>query len=450
MLRLRGSLLSAARDFGRLPELPEAGRLLRAGDAAGALQQLQRASEVVASVPMPGLQAVSAGALAGALRAAGELTREASVWEAAMTYCGDDDAARLHVLHGLTTCCLSRGDANAALQHCEEASARAQSSSDDEWVAVFGIHRSLARVLAASGSQRTAEQLQHDLDERESYAASAHRQQGGKSGEAGAVEMATAAAEGTRLLMGDVIARSSADGPARLTCWYPVAKINPNGDSTVEGAGSKGSEGSAGGEGGEGGEGAECSQDVCKAVLRAETMREVAARCRIGASFARTGEPTEARTHLTAAIDTCEERLPAGHPLLPSCVSALADVMAANGEFISAEGLHRSAIDTLTAGSSPADRGLVAGAAPSSPLPESPASHAVLLVPALLQFANLLERLETNGKPRTAEAQQLRATAMSVREQHPHLLMPEGRVWLGLEPWYTAMCHVDYLEACLE
>ena len=58
----------------------------------------------------------------------------------------------------------------------------------------------------------------------------------------------------------------------------------------------------------------------------------------------------------------------------------------------------------------------------------------------------LLERLETNNRPRLAEAEQMRARAAELHAQHAEAL-PEGRAWLGLEPWYGAY-EVDWMRAC--
>ena len=104
---------------------------------------------------------------------------------------------------------------------------------------------------------------------------------------------------------------------------------------------------------------------------------------------------------------------------------------------MSAEGLYRSAISSLD----------VQG---NEPLP---ASHLPLLLPSLEAFARLLERLETNGKPRTAEAEQMRARAAEIWAECSHALPPEqvsrGTGWLGLEPWHAAAGEVDWLGSCL-
>jgi hypothetical protein len=166
---------------------------------------------------------------------------------------------------------------------------------------------------------------------------------------------------------------------------------------------------------------------------------------RLGAALLAVRDVPGARAELAAAVDCCEERLPAGHPLLPYAVGRLAAAVAADGEFMTAEGLYRSSIGSL-------DR-------PDALSDALPALHVPLLLPSLRAFADLLERLETNGKARTAEAEQMRARASAVVVAHSEALPQEAIMqtnagqadtpWLGLEPWYAASSEVDWLGTCL-
>ena len=130
--------------------------------------------------------------------------------------------------------------------------------------------------------------------------------------------------------------------------------------------------------------------------------------------------------------------MPPSHPLLPHALGHLALALTAEGEFVTAEGLYRSATDTLT------------GAGGDAGAHAMPASHVPLLLPTLEAFASLLERLETNGKPRLAEAAQVRERARMLRVSYASALPTcTDAGWLGLEPWYAASCDVDWLGACV-
>ena len=81
------------------------------------------------------------------------------------------------------------------------------------------------------------------------------------------------------------------------------------------------------------------------------------------------------------------------------------------------------------------------------------------MLPSLDEFANLLERLETNGKPRLAEAHQMRERAAVLRSLHTEMLPDEAaasssggqrNAWLGAEPWYLATFEIDWLGSCVE
>ena len=63
----------------------------------------------------------------------------------------------------------------------------------------------------------------------------------------------------------------------------------------------------------------------------------------------------------------------------------------------------------------------------------------------------LLSQLETNGRPRTAEAELLRSRAADLRATHAEAFPAAGapRPWLGLEPWFVAACEVDWLDECV-
>jgi hypothetical protein len=153
-------------------------------------------------------------------------------------------------------------------------------------------------------------------------------------------------------------------------------------------------------------------------------MRAIAARCRLGAAMLDAGDASGARRELGLAADSCDADLPEGHPLLPLVLGNLAKVLVAEGEFVAAEGLYRTATDVPTS-----------------------ATSAPCVLPSLSAFADLLDRLETNGKPRQAEASLVRKRAAQLHEDYPEVL-GAGRSWLGLEPWYVATYDVDYLTAC--
>jgi len=79
------------------------------------------------------------------------------------------------------------------------------------------------------------------------------------------------------------------------------------------------------------------------------------------------------------------------------------------------------------------------------------AIEAPYVLPSLLAFAELLGRIETNGRPRVAEAEQMRAHAATLRALYPQVLAPRlshDDEWLGLEPWYASACGADWLAAC--
>lgn len=418
MLRVAASVRAAARDFGRLPELPDAQRLLKAGELHGALNQLQRAAEVVGSVPMPALQAVAAGVLASGLRATGQVSREAAVWEAALGHCGiDSPDARLHVLHGLATCSLHSGDGEAARQWCDEASGL--TAVDAQWAPAFASHRSLGRFIATPSAELAVAQLREDV--------LALEVEGGETSDAVAAAAHLAASEGVRLILGDALARTGSHEAAR-ECWTALAALADDADLDASADQRSKSATLASEEG-----------PPPTASEHASAMREVVARCRIGASMRDGGDVPGARAHLTAALDACEARLPLSHPLMGHALGHLAAALAADGEFVTAEGLYRTAIDSLPP---------VATAGLGASAQVVPLAQAQLALSTLSDFATLLDRLETNGRPRAAEAEQLRARASALRAEYPELLQ-EGRRWQGLEPWYAAASEVDWMGACL-
>lgn len=450
MLRPSGSLRAAARQLGMLPEVVEASRLRASGDFAGALRQAERAAEVVAGVPMPALQVVAGGALAQLLRASGQPAREIVAWQNVLTKCGDGDepSMRLHCIHGAASCQLYLGNAKTVLQSCEEAVpliAAQQGPAAVEWNATFGTHRAVASLLAlrldgcngsSSGnsdgsSDRGVSAISSWLEERLEEAAAARSVADAATGDealqaaSAAVQLADAGVEGTRLVLGDAHTHAG-DMDAARACW----------EASLPDEGQGGSEGGDDATGGAAGT-ADTASVPLAASARARAMREVAARLRLGSSLLATREVSAAREQLTRALTCCETHLEPEHPLLPFAVGQLAAAVAAEGEFMSAEGLYRSAISSLD----------VQG---NEPLP---ASHLPLLLPSLEAFARLLERLETNGKPRTAEAEQMRARAAEIWAECSHALPPEqvsrGTGWLGLEPWHAAAGEVDWLGSCL-
>ena len=411
MLSLNPVLRAAAKDLGRLPEIIEATRLIRtSADYSSALRQVERAREVMAAVPMPALQLVAGGALAQLLRKSGKPLREAAVWQDALATCTTaEPTLRLHALHGAASLHLHQGDASAALSLCDDAAALVDGAA--EWRATFGSHRALALILLGDNAADGVAVEQQARSEEAARAANAPR---------AVAEVMEAAAEGSSLLLGDARAKAGEDDAARK-CW---AAIVPEEDDGEAGWGKFGGYG--------------FKQSPAAASARA--MREVAARVRLGSSLLTSGDVKGSRAHLAGAVERCELSLPGEHPLLPYSLGQLAAAIAADGEFVAAEGLYRSAIGALEA----AGGGILVGGGPSA----VPPARVPLLLPALHSFAGLLERLDTNGKPRTAEAEQMRGKAAELRAAHAEAL-PADREWLGLEPWYAAATEVDWLGACL-
>lgn len=403
MLRLPASLRSAARDLGRLPELADAHRLYASADFTGALRQAERAAEVIGSVPMPAMQVVAGGVLAQVLRATGNGPREASVWESTLGRCGNDDPLlRLHALQGAAACHLHRGDASLAACLCDEAVPLIGSgvSGCGPVASSLGMHRSLARLLqrdSPSATERVA-LLQADATARADEMLADNDE---------AVE---AAAEGTALLVGDALMLAGDEEGAR-DAWSALVPV----DYPIDG-----------------------SDDPESPAGRGRTLRDVSARLRLSASWLRAGDVAPARGECTAAADLIEARLSPAHPLLPYALGFLAEAVTAEHEFVAAEGLYRSATDSLL------PNGDVGAMTPVS---------VALTLPTLHGFARLLERLETNDKPRVADAEQMRQRARAVVARHAEALPTSTSAagddaWLGIEPWYAAGCEVDWLGAC--
>ena len=398
--------------MGRLPELTEASRLFAASDLVGALSHMERAAQVVEAVPMPPLRLAAYGAMSQMLRAAGRLSDEAAQWRLALEVCGDDPELRAHALNGAISSALHRKDPSSALDFLDRAPVHALPTTSPVYGAI-ALHRSLANRL----DDPTSELVQTQLDSQaEAMAAAA------ASGLPATLDLAEAACEGTRLLLGDVLARQARDEEAR-DCWSQLLPVEDAG-----GAASSSAEASSAAEG-----------EQPKPHRAARAMRVVAAHCRIGRSLLRVGDKAAARRHLAAAVDECDGGLPSGHPLLPHTLAALAEAVAAEGEFVAAEGLYRSAIETTTA---------AAGSA----------ADAALRVPSLRSFARLLDQLETNGRTRHAEAELLRGRAAQLQADFPEALAlsgsnggaleeQAGEAWFGLEPWYAADCDFDWLAA---
>ena len=404
-LRLPPALRSAARDLGRLPELIEAARLRADGDVPGALRQVERAKEVIAAVPMPAMRLVASGTLAQVLRAAGKPAREAEVWREAVRQSNDGDASiQLHAFHGAVGSHLHCGQAAAALASCDHAEPLL---GETPWRAVFRAHRSLAVLQLATDDDDAAKEIRAWSEE---AAGEATATAGTPAGEA-----AAAAAEGLQMLLGDALLRRG-DAEAARHCWTALApEVEEDGESVGESGDAVG---------------------PASAAAAAHTMREVAARSRLATSLLAGREHAGARTQFSAAVATCERALPPGHPLLYSTLSGLAGAIFAEGEFVMAEGLYRSAIDSMD---STANSG-------STPCPQA----LPLLLPALEAFASLVERLDTNGKPRIAEAEALRARAAELTRMHAEALPAAADGWLGVEMWYAAGTEVDWLGACVD
>jgi hypothetical protein len=398
------SLRAPARELGRLPEVADARRLLASNDVAGALRNLRRAAQIVEYVPMPPLRLAALGTLAQVLRVKGSSSEEAKTWAGAIELgagAPDDGAAtmRLHALSGAATCALHRAEPVAVLGHCAAASSLA---STPLWKHTFGLHSALAQLQR--GSVLDASAMLEELERRQADMPSPIGMAADPEGEALA-----ACAEGVQLLRGDALAMAG-DTEAARARWMTLL---PTSDAPNAAA-------------------ASATNGTSAAAKRARALREVAARCRVGRSLLTPGAALDAplaRTHLVRALDVCESELPREAGLLASTLGELAALFASQGEFVAAEGLYRSALDPLTSGR-----------------PTSAAEAAQLLTPAHA-FAELLGRLEFNGKPRVSEADRLRALAATLHAVHPEAL-PAGREWRGLEPWYASTCEVDWLGEC--
>ena len=399
-LPISAQLRSAARDLGMLPEIAMASRMRSKLDFVGARGQLERASEVVSGVPMPEMQLLSGGALARMLRETGQMRQEVSLWDGIVERCGDAHAVvRIHALHGAITSHLHSGSGDAALQYCSVADALLPSAdemafSGMPWDAVFATHRAQARVI--TGNALTPSDVVQ-------------------------VETTPVAAESIRLLIGDSLL-DGGDTDGAVSQWEAVV---PSGSADA---------------------------DLSDGDARPTdaTMREIAARHRLGAVLRERGDIAASRAHLTEAADLCElltdggeDGVPASNPLLSYTLGELAASVAADGEFVAAEGLYRAAIDGIGGG----------GVAVTG----IPPLHAPYLFPSLITFAELLERLETNGKPRVAEATQMRQRAADIRSAHADMVPAEGAAlplargaWPGVQPWYVASLEMDWLGACLE
>ena len=404
------SLRAAARELGRLPEVADARRLLASNDVAGALRNLRRAAQIVEYVPMPPLRLAALGTLAQVLRVKGSSSEEAKTWTGATELCAgapDDGAAtmRLHALSGAATCALHRAEPVAVLGHCAAASSLA---STPLWQHTFGLHSALAQLQR--GSVLDASATLEELARRQADMPSATSKPADPEGEALA-----ACAEGVQLLRGDALAMAG-DTEAARARWTTLLPTSSAPNSSHSSHSAPNADAAA----------------ASPAAKRARALREVAARCRVGRSLLTPGAALDAplaRIHLVRALDVCESELPREVGLLASILGELAALFASQGEFVAAEGLYRSALDPLMSGR-----------------PTSAAEAAQLLAPAHA-FAELLGRLEFNGKPRVSEADRLRALAAALHAVHPEAL-PAGREWLGLEPWYASTCEVDWLGEC--
>ena len=414
MLRLGASPLRfAAREFGRLPEVAEARRQLGLADADGALRTLRRAVQVVEAVPMPPLQLAAAGSLAQMLRAKGALSEEMDVWKRAIENAGSTDAdLRLHALNGAAACALHRGETDVALDHCE--AAETVMSSSPKWRASFGLHRMLSRVQrlrAADSATATLELpgMQQDVDALVHAATLSEAKEPSEPEEA---VVRTAASKGAMMLLGDVLSQAG-DAAAARACWSELLPID---SATAAPAGAS----------------AETPPmvDDWAVATRSGVMLEVAARCRLGRSLLSQGHAADARATLGAAVDLCDAQLPAEDALLANVLGELAMAVADEGDFVAAEGLYRSATSSALS-----TRAMTA--------PE-----AALLLPALWNYAALLRRLETNGRPRVSEAESLESGAAALQERHMEA-SALGGTWLGLDPWYTYTSSVDWIDECL-
>ena len=266
LLRRSPALRSAAVEFGRLPELADARRLLAARDIAGALSNVRRAAEVVEAVPMPPLRMAACGALAQLLRAAGRTAEEAATWDAAMSLTDGDKDLRLHAINGATACALHRAEPAAALAFCENALCDAVTLP---WRGVFGLHRSLAHLqlpVSDPGSPSTAiNGVLLDMGELGEL---------DKLGDDDARDesaFAHASLDGIRMHLGDAHALCGDDAAARV-CWSAMLAESADTDEAAAEAGD------------------ESGNEAASTAAHASSVREVLVRCRLGRSLLAAGE----------------------------------------------------------------------------------------------------------------------------------------------------------------
>ena len=283
MLRLPQPLRVAARELGRLPEIPEAARLYAARDFVGALRQAEPAAEVIGAVPMPAMQLAACGTLAQLLRASGRSAHEAAVWADASNKCASIRRSR-HLLCGRAGCHLHLGDGLAAIERFNEA---ARIIDKERQISGFPLidpgtplasslngHRTLTRILTLGIVDATIPWLRADNNT---------AQEDASSGD----EMAVAAAAGTKMLLGDALAATGDEDLAR-ECWESLGP--PGGGSEADAAADAEPSSDAAAAG--------AAAGGTQAAENARILREIAAALRLGGSSLRSGDVAAARLTL--------------------------------------------------------------------------------------------------------------------------------------------------------
>lgn len=412
-MHLPATLRAATAQLAHFPELAQAWRL-RAADPRAALSLVERAAQIFEAVPVPPLQLAVQASLAQALRATGALAREGEVWAGASRLVeAEEPALRLLALNGGASAALHRGEVAEVARLCEAAEVLLPPPGrPSAWRSTFGAHCSLSATLGMADAPGDApslvDALRADADARADEAGV-----GGEGDEgAAAAAAAEAAKEGTSLLLGDALL-AAGRGDEALELW--TALLPTTDDATA-----------------------------------ARSLRVVAARDRLGRAALGAGDAAAAREHFAAALELCEGASLAAatvdgggaHPMLYCSLGRLASALTALGDITAAEGLYHNAVDRLAGGAAGRELG-----GPAPPPPSVP-----LLVPTLYGFADLLEQLVWNGKPRSDEAAALRARAAELRAGLARAGVRRAEQadgWLGLEPWYAAACEPDWLDECV-
>lgn len=336
----------AALQLAQLPEFAEARSLVARGAHADAAPLIARALDICTHMPMPSMRFLALEARASVEAAMGQLDAELDTRTrlvADTPGCSPAEAALAR--HGLVLCRLRRGEARDAEA---EASAALEACTDLPWEAsaMFKLH-----LLAAAYGDGPV-----DGDSMRERARALTAALPDDSPQAQRFEWEA------KLLLGEYLTASDADD-ASAQALDALAGMLPGGTGCVGRLG--------------------CGWELAtEAALVAADAHAQAA------------ELEKAENVLACGLRLAQSHAAEASVLVPRCVHALALVFDEKRDALTAEGLHRSAVDQLA--SSPRV-GTLAGAR---------ALHA-----ALLAYARLLDGLETNGRPRRTEAEQHRTRA---------------------------------------